>query len=473
MSTRNVLSAPHGLTGISQNTEKPAAKASVRQYIRDVAEAYGHPLPIAYRQSDQKRMEEEDTEESIIFLPPKYSKNSMHLEYNSLQVDTTLCVSRKTFCTIMDMEMPFVRVSLRARGLCDICFLYKDIVRKTPDEILSKKAEEWAVHLELAAITRCIYRASLERARNTAKYLLPLRMDSATISYDYAKQLSIPLLCRQTMNEWFAQKKGYDVNLFGIVDEGKGENGHQYNFIYGEGTKHGSIQVASMLNHFLQVTCAPIGQARKLFLHSDSCTGQNKNNILLGYFMLRVAHGYHDEIIWQFMAVGHTKFRPDEGFGLIRTYVDGRADVLSMEEMRVAIENSSSSNTCVIFPVEVVQDWKAVSKTFKALYGIRKNFAYKIHIRAETKDGKRTVLVDVYHKPDGEQPDTTVNLMKNGVELPTLSSFIRVPPTAMSEARRAGLENDVYAVLKRNRVTMSTATKSWWENDVLQGIEEA
>lgn len=34
--------------------------------------------------------------------------------------------------------------------------------------------------------------------------------------------------------------------------------------------------------------------------------------------MVRVAHGYHERIEWNFMEVGHTKFRPDEGFGAIR-----------------------------------------------------------------------------------------------------------------------------------------------------------
>lgn len=28
------------------------------------------------------------------------------------------------------------------------------------------------------------------------------------------------MLSEQTMDEWFVQKKGYKVNLFGIVDEG-------------------------------------------------------------------------------------------------------------------------------------------------------------------------------------------------------------------------------------------------------------
>lgn len=45
------------------------------------------------------------------------------------------------------------------------------------------------------------------------------------------------------MQEWFSEKKGYEVWLFGIVVEGLGNHWHQYNFIYGVGTKNGSNEV--------------------------------------------------------------------------------------------------------------------------------------------------------------------------------------------------------------------------------------
>lgn len=90
------------------------------------------------------------------------------------------------------------------------------------------------------------------------------------------------------------------MSLFEIVDERDGIKGVQYNYIYGEGTKHGSVQVALMLDHFFAHTCPLIGNARVLHLHSDSLTGQNRYYFVLGYFKLRVTHGYHDEIIWHF-----------------------------------------------------------------------------------------------------------------------------------------------------------------------------
>lgn len=50
-------------------------------------------------------------------------------------------------------------------------------------------------------------------------------LDLAVVSYDYARQMSIPCLRKQTMHESFAEKHGYDVGIFGIVDESSGNHG--------------------------------------------------------------------------------------------------------------------------------------------------------------------------------------------------------------------------------------------------------
>lgn len=158
------------------------------------------------------------------------------------------------------------------------------------------------------------------------------------------------------MNEYFAEKKGYDVNLFGIDDEGLLKNRCQFNYIYGEGARHGSNVVASMLHHFFTSTSPAVGHARNLHLNSDSCAGQNKINILLGL-------GYHKTSIWSFMTVGHTKFHPDEGFGNIRQYVGRRVHVFCMDDLAVAIKDSSQHNRCVRFSIKDVFDYEAKLST--------------------------------------------------------------------------------------------------------------
>lgn len=63
---------------------------------------------------------------------------------------------------------------------------------------------------------------TLQRKAQQVKYILNVRI--SCVSYDFAKQLSIPMLANQTVNGWFAQINGYDINTFSIVDEGIGEH---------------------------------------------------------------------------------------------------------------------------------------------------------------------------------------------------------------------------------------------------------
>lgn len=71
------------------------------------------------------------------------------------------------------------------------------------------------------------------------------------------------------MNEWFAERKRYDVSLLGIVDKGVKEKGRQYNFVYGERGKHGWNEICSMMHYFVTTTILSISNANKIHLHSD------------------------------------------------------------------------------------------------------------------------------------------------------------------------------------------------------------
>lgn len=162
-------------------------------------------------------------------------------------------------------------------------------------------------------------------------------------------------------------------------------------------------------------------------------------------------------------------FRPDEGFGSIRQHVDARTKLLSVQEMKVAIEASSESNRCVLFPVEDVRNWKKVSETFTLLTDFRKYFAYKIHIKALQESNERKVVVDVYLKPDGDVPDISTSLLKPGKQYPVFESLERIPVKKLTKARRASLLTDMFLVLERNRMHMSHEARSWWNEIGIAG----
>lgn len=81
--------------------------------------------------------------------------------------------------------------------------------------------------------------------------------------------MSFDMMANQTMNELFAQKKCYDVNLFVIVDDAFFEHGCQYSCVYGESARHSSNTVASLLCTFFEWCSPAVGRAQVQHLHSD------------------------------------------------------------------------------------------------------------------------------------------------------------------------------------------------------------
>lgn len=111
------------------------------------------------------------------------------------------------------------------------------------------------------------------------------------------------------------------MNGFGILGEGLLPHVVKYNCIHGEDICHESNVVASMFRQYLFYIASIVSCATTLHLHSDSCSGQNKNNIVLGYITLFVRLEYHENIVLRSMTGGHTKFHPEEEFGHIQKNV--------------------------------------------------------------------------------------------------------------------------------------------------------
>ena len=53
-------------------------------------------------------------------------------------------------------------------------------------------------------------------------------------------------------------------------------------------------------------------------LHTDNCSGQNKNRYIMQYLEWYVLSGLNISITLSFLIVGHTKFSPDWCFGLLK-----------------------------------------------------------------------------------------------------------------------------------------------------------
>ncbi|MCP4112739.1 MAG: hypothetical protein GY749_45630, partial [Desulfobacteraceae bacterium] len=105
----------------------------------------------------------------------------------------------------------------------------------------------------------------------------------------------------------------------------------------------GSKVVISLLDAFFNLH--GLGEKRVL-LHADNCTGQNKNNYMIQYLLWRVMNGLHDCISLSFMIPGHTKFAPDAYFGLFKIkYRRNTTDCLRY--LALCVENASRNGYTV------------------------------------------------------------------------------------------------------------------------------
>ena len=88
------------------------------------------------------------------------------------------------------------------------------------------------------------------------------------------------------------------------------------------------------------------GKQKALYLHTDNCTSQNKNNATKQYLLWRVMTGKNDSIELSFMFIGHTKFSPDRFLGSSRRCVGIHLSQLSVSLWEFEWLQVLSNNNC-------------------------------------------------------------------------------------------------------------------------------
>lgn len=141
-------------------------------------------------------------------------------------------ISLNTFRQIMKTETPLFCVSMRVRGICDTCFIIHEHFRTLSPQYLASRVDKWQNHLHDARRYLNFYQESNRNSR--VVYRNPsVRLRFASLSYGFALQLNLLMMAEQTLNEYFAKKKGYNANLLCIVD--LHQHGCHYKYINGEG----------------------------------------------------------------------------------------------------------------------------------------------------------------------------------------------------------------------------------------------
>ena len=158
-----------------------------------------------------------------------------------------------------------------------------------------------------------------------------------------------------------------NVHLFSIRDDGDKK---QYNYLYDEGDGgKGANYVISMLFHFL-VHRKQGTAAITIHLHADNCCGQNKNNMVVQFFVLLVKVGFLRHVEMKFLVKGHTHCSVDGGHGIIKKEWR-KHNVFTIEQAVKVVEGSSpiaGLHYATILKPNDFFDWeKLLSKYFKKL----------------------------------------------------------------------------------------------------------
>ena len=99
----------------------------------------------------------------------------------------------------------------------------------------------------------------------------------------------------------------------------------------------GADTVISLVHNYFELHRL---EEKRLVIHADNCSGQNKNNAMIAYLTWRVLTGLHDSITYCFMVAGHTKFSPDGFFGLIKLLLR-KSEVDNLEDLVKVVQNST------------------------------------------------------------------------------------------------------------------------------------
>jgi len=149
----------------------------------------------------------------------------------------------------------------------------------------------------------------------------------------------------------------------------------QVNYLIDEAcaTSKGANAVVSYHHHFLEYY--GLGE-KKLILHADNCSGQNKNNIMIGYLLWRCATGRNEEIEMNFLIAGHTKFPCNLHFGYLKKKTR-RTKLSSLGDIEQAVNTSAKGNMCPLVGkqdgtvVVPVYDWANFLEV-KKIVGIKR-----------------------------------------------------------------------------------------------------
>lgn len=217
------------------------------------------------------------------------------------------------------------------------------------------KCEELSIKIKSASLGEAAKRTSVAELmvhkRRAKKFYSKLQQisdvckaedDSVGICFDYMQNMPMPHIPVQDV---FYLRQLW-LYCFGVHNL-KTERTKLY--LYHEGkAKKGANEVCSILKKYID-SCVG-DHVRKLYLFSDGCPGQNKNNTLVRFCLALVDTGRFDKVVHHFPIRGHSFLPNDRSFGTIKKKLRKYDRVYTPEQYQEIIKSASSK-----FDVEKIE----------------------------------------------------------------------------------------------------------------------
>ncbi|GMF27605.1 unnamed protein product [Phytophthora lilii] len=299
------------------------------------SEGVGEVVPVRVRMQKNKDgvVKKYYSREDYTLLPATSAWDSLYDEMHNY-VSFGLRVhepARSTFRKLLSIHCPTIKIRSSQKNMCDIFSIYQTRMSRGGT---AEQFEELKQHTESARRMRREYnkdKAAFQAADGGGN-------DTAVLVMDFSQNPTIPSVT-STPSQC-----------------GKG-----------------SDQTNSMLQHFIDAVLLPAGKKKHLVVYADNCSGQNKNNFVIKFFLAQVQMGMFERIDYKFFLKGHTKSSCDRGFGHIRKHV-GRSDCWTMDQFVDTVKASATSNTTVRISRgdSLFKNYKPMmSELYKTLLGVQ------------------------------------------------------------------------------------------------------
>ena len=339
------------------------------------------------------------------------------------------------------------------KPMTDLCFTCQQntskLLRATnlPKSEKSECVRTQQYHLNSVQTERELYNKACDNAKRSFKALedsvdIDERHDPCSLdttmhySFDFAQQVHYPSNPMQPGPIYF--KTPRKCAIFGIMCEAIPQ---QVNYLIDEASDvgKGANTTISYVHHFFEHH--GLGET-SVHLHTNNCSGQNRNNYFVWYLAWRTILQLHLSVRYSFLIAGHTKFAPDRCFGIIKKLYKQNY-ISSIYEFANMVESSSTGvnkaqlvgthDGTVIVPV---YDWCSyLEQYFKRLPNIK---SYH-HLRFTKDEPGR-----VYFKESDLSPEQSLMLLKNPAILPPASRLpAKVNPTWLSQDRKQYLFREI------------------------------